>query len=207
MLQERQAGDLMGGSQRPGLSWWKWMIVHAIGHKRMHPGDHLWMQAHPLLGYRGEHEADAFAGTLLMDGREALEHDRVHLGTLPSTRRLRGMGDLHGPCDRTTGSAEVCSLPTPPPPTDLSLPTMSFGISLYEAQASMNGNMNSLLRHPLTRLHCLLIVLAALAVAVLADGVVSAAPRQQTPPSNDATLSSLSLSDVDLDPAFASGTE
>ena len=71
----------------------------------------------------------------------------------------------------------------------------------------MNGNMNSLLRHPLTRLHCLLIVLAALAVAVLADGVVSAAPRQQTPPSNDATLSSLSLSDVDLDPAFASGTE
>ena len=72
----------------------------------------------------------------------------------------------------------------------------------------MNGNMNSLLRHPLTMLHCLLlIVLAALAVAVLADGVVSAAPRQQTPPSNDATLSSLSLSDVDLDPAFASGTE
>ena len=69
----------------------------------------------------------------------------------------------------------------------------------------MNGNMNSRLLHPLTRLHCLLIVLAALAVVVLADGVVSAAPRQQTP-SNVATLSSLSLSDVTLAPAFASGT-
>ena len=65
----------------------------------------------------------------------------------------------------------------------------------------MNGNMNSLLRHPLTRLHCLLIVLAALAVVVLADGVVSAAPRQQTL-SSDATLSSLSLSDVTLGATF-----
>ena len=136
MLQERQAGDLMGGAQRPGLSWWKWMIVHAIGHKRMHPGDHLWMQAHPLLGYRGEHEADEFSGTLLMGGREALGHDRVHFGTFPSTRRPRGMGHLHGPCDRTTGSAEVCSLLTRPPLIDLSLPTVSFGISLYEAKAT-----------------------------------------------------------------------
>ena len=65
----------------------------------------------------------------------------------------------------------------------------------------MNGNMNSLLRHPLTRLHCLLIVLAALAVVVLPDGVVSAAPRQQTL-SSDNTLSSLSLSDVTLGATF-----
>ena len=136
VLQGMQAGDLMGGSQRVGLSWWRWMIVHAIGHKLLHPGDHLWNQEHTQLGSRIKREADAFAGTQLMGGREAREHDRVHLGTFPSTRRPRGMGRLHGPCDRTTGSAEVCSLLTRPPLTDRSLPTMSFGISLYEAQAT-----------------------------------------------------------------------
>ena len=98
-------------------------------------GHHPWKQEQTQLGGRVERAADEFAGTLLMDGREALEHDRVHLGTLPSTRRPRGMGRLHGPCDRTTGSAEVCSLLTRPPLIDLSLPTVSFGISLYEAKA------------------------------------------------------------------------
>ena len=91
--------------------------------------------AHPARG-RVERAADAFAGTLLMDGREALEHDCIHRGTLPSTRRPRATGRLHGLCDRTIGSAEVCSLLTPRPLTDRSLPTMSFGISLYEAQAT-----------------------------------------------------------------------
>ena len=112
------------------------MIVHAIGRKFLHPGDHLWMQEQTQLGGRVEREAGAFAGTLLMDGQEALEHDRIHLGAFPITRRPQGMVPLQGPCDRTTGSAEVCSLLTPPPPTDRSLPTVSFGISLYEAQAS-----------------------------------------------------------------------
>ena len=50
-----------------------------------------------------------------------------------------------------------------------------------------------------------LAILAALAVVVLADGVVSAAPRQQAV--DDATLSSLSLSVGELAPAFASGTD
>ena len=112
------------------------MMAHAIGHKLLHPGNRLWMQAHIKLGSRVERAAGEFAGTQLMGGREAREHDRVHLGTFPSTRRPRGMGRLHGPCDRTTGSAEVCSLLTRPPLTDRSLPTVSFGISLYEAQAT-----------------------------------------------------------------------
>ena len=47
-----------------------------------------------------------------------------------------------------------------------------------------------------------LAILAALAALVLADGVVSAAPRQQTPPSTDATLSSLTLSGVDINAYF-----
>ena len=53
----------------------------------------------------------------------------------------------------------------------------------------------------MTRLHrLLLIILAALAVVVLADGVVSAAPPRQA--MDDPTLSSLSLSGGALDPAF-----
>ena len=44
----------------------------------------------------------------------------------------------------------------------------------------MNANQNSRLRHPLTRLHPLLIILAALAVFTLATAPVNAAPRQQT---------------------------
>ena len=44
----------------------------------------------------------------------------------------------------------------------------------------MNGNMNSRLWRPLTRLHPLLIILAALAVFTLAIAPVNAAPRQQT---------------------------
>ena len=43
----------------------------------------------------------------------------------------------------------------------------------------MNANQNSRLRHPLTRLHPLLIILAALAVFTLATAPVNAAPRQQ----------------------------
>ena len=130
MLQEMQAGDLMGGAQRLGPPWQRWMMAHAIGHKHLIPGHHLWMQGQTQLGGRVERAANEFAGTLLMDGRDALEHDRVHHGTLPRTRRLRGMVRLHGPCDQTTGSAEVCSLPTPPPLTDLSLPTMPVANSL-----------------------------------------------------------------------------
>ena len=44
----------------------------------------------------------------------------------------------------------------------------------------MNANQNSRLRRPLTRLHPLLIILAALAVFTLATAPVNAAPRQQT---------------------------
>ena len=64
---------------------------------------------------------------------ELLPHPPV--GPNPALRRPQGSVRLHGPCDPTTGSAEACSLLTPPPLTNLSLPTMWFGISLCEAQA------------------------------------------------------------------------
>ena len=65
---------------------------------------------------------------------ELLPHPPV--GPNPALRRPQGSVHLHGPCDPTTGSAEACSLLTPPPLTNLSLPTMWFGISLCEAQAA-----------------------------------------------------------------------
>ena len=62
----------------------------------------------------------------------------------------------------------------------------------------MTGNMNSRLWRPLTRLHPLLIILAALAVFTLATAPVNAAPRQQvvgfcdrTPGVQDAILESV----------------
>ena len=114
----------------------RWMIAHAIGHKLLHPGRRLRMHEHALFGGRVERASGEFAGALLMDWREAPDHDRVHRRTLPRTRRLRGMVRLHGLCHRMTGSAEVCSLLTPQPPTDLSLPALSFSISLFGAGAS-----------------------------------------------------------------------
>ena len=41
-------------------------------------GNHLWLRDHTLLGHRVEREAEEFAGALLMDGREALEHGLMH---------------------------------------------------------------------------------------------------------------------------------
>lgn len=58
-------------AQRLGPGWRRWVIAHALGHQLLHPGNHLWMRAHTLLGNRVEREAEEFAGALLMDGREA----------------------------------------------------------------------------------------------------------------------------------------
>ena len=69
----------------------------------------------------------------------------------------------------------------------------------FQTSGTPQENSNSMIRGTS------LAILALLAVVVLATGAVFAAPRQQTL-STDATLSSLTLSDVVLDPAFASGT-
>ena len=47
-------------------------IAHALGHKIMHPGNHLWIFKKTMLGYRYEREAHDFAHTLLTDDREAI---------------------------------------------------------------------------------------------------------------------------------------
>ena len=44
----------------------------ALGHKMLHPGNQLWVYRKSMLGYRHEREANDFAHTLPMDGREAI---------------------------------------------------------------------------------------------------------------------------------------
>ena len=50
----------------------RWYIAHALGHKMMHPGNHLWIYKKTMLGYRYEREAHDFAHALLTDDREAI---------------------------------------------------------------------------------------------------------------------------------------
>ena len=78
VLQEMKVDNVIGVAERLDAPWRRWVIAHAIGHSLLHPGNHLWMQDHTLLGHRVEREAEEFAGALLMDEREALEQGLVH---------------------------------------------------------------------------------------------------------------------------------
>jgi hypothetical protein len=59
-------------AERLGTEESRWYIAHALGHKMMHPGNHLWVYQKTMLGYRYEREAQDFAHTLLTDDREAI---------------------------------------------------------------------------------------------------------------------------------------
>lgn len=72
VLQEMQIDGVIAVANRLDASWRRWVIAHAIGHWVLHPGNHLWMQEHTLLGRRVEREAEEFAGALLVDESEAL---------------------------------------------------------------------------------------------------------------------------------------
>ena len=47
------------------------MTAHAIGHRLLHPGNHLWIRLHTGLAQRFEREAEDFARALLVDPQEA----------------------------------------------------------------------------------------------------------------------------------------
>ena len=51
--------------------------AHAIGHKLLHPGNHMWMRMHTGLGNRLEREAEDFAHALCMDAQEAVNEGLV----------------------------------------------------------------------------------------------------------------------------------
>ena len=65
----------IGVAERLDPCWRRWVIAHAIGHRLLHPGNHLWIRDHSSLGGgRYEREAEDFALALLVDtGGEARE--------------------------------------------------------------------------------------------------------------------------------------
>ena len=62
--------DCIGVAERLDPAWRRWVTAHAIGHKLLHPGNHLWMRTYTGLANRLEREAEDFAYALLLDARE-----------------------------------------------------------------------------------------------------------------------------------------
>ena len=77
-LQELMVDDCIGVADRLTPAWLRWVIGHAIGHKLLHPGNHMWMRMHTGLGNRLEREAEDFAQALLLDALEAKEEGLFH---------------------------------------------------------------------------------------------------------------------------------
>lgn len=75
---EGRIGDFIFVSDRLRPDWRRWVIAHSIGHKIMHPGNHVWIYMHTGLGPRFEREAEDFACLLLIDGREAAAERLVY---------------------------------------------------------------------------------------------------------------------------------
>ena len=71
--EEMQMDDFIGVAERLDPRWRRWVISHAIGHRLLHSGNHLWIRDNTSLGSRIEREAEDFARGLLMDLREAVE--------------------------------------------------------------------------------------------------------------------------------------
>lgn len=69
---ELEIDGFIGIAERLGPECSRWYIAHALGHKLMHPGNQLWVYRKTMLGNKHEREANDFAHTLLMDGREAI---------------------------------------------------------------------------------------------------------------------------------------
>ena len=71
--EEMQMGRYIGVAERLDPCWRRWVIAHAIGHRLLHPGNHLWIRDHTSLGSKFEREAEDFARALLMDADEAMD--------------------------------------------------------------------------------------------------------------------------------------
>lgn len=76
--QELQVDGHVAVARRLGPEWRRWVIAHAIGHRLLHPGNHLELRAHTDLPRRFEREAEDFARALLVDDQEARGAGLVH---------------------------------------------------------------------------------------------------------------------------------
>ena len=77
-LQELMVDDCIGVADRLPSEWLRWVVAHAIGHRVLHPGNHMWMRIHTALANRLEREAKDFTHTLLVDFEEAVDAGLVH---------------------------------------------------------------------------------------------------------------------------------
>ncbi len=71
--EEMQMDRYIGVAERLDARWRRWVIAHAIGHRLLHSGNHLWIRDHTSLGSLFEREAEDFARALLIDSDEAME--------------------------------------------------------------------------------------------------------------------------------------
>ena len=71
VLKEMGIGDVICVALRLDPAWQRWVTAHAIGHRLLHPGNHLWIRLHTGLAQRFEREAEDFARALLVDSQEA----------------------------------------------------------------------------------------------------------------------------------------
>ena len=71
--EEMQLDRYIGVAERLDSRWRRWVIAHAIGHRLLHSGNHLWIRDHTSLGGIYEREAEDFARALLMDAGEAMD--------------------------------------------------------------------------------------------------------------------------------------
>ena len=70
--EEMQMDRYIGVAERLDSRMRRWVIAHAIGHRLLHSGNHLWIRDHTSLGGIYEREAEDFARALLMDVDEAM---------------------------------------------------------------------------------------------------------------------------------------
>ena len=70
--EEMQMDRYIGVAERLDSRMRRWVIAHAIGHKLLHTGNHLWIRDHTSLGGLYEREAEDFARALLVDVDEAM---------------------------------------------------------------------------------------------------------------------------------------
>ena len=69
---ELEVDGVIGIAERLGPEECRWYIAHALGHKMLHPGNHLWIYRNTWLGPKYEREANDFAYRLLTDEWEAI---------------------------------------------------------------------------------------------------------------------------------------
>lgn len=72
-LEELMVDRFICVARRLEPEWRRWVVAHAIGHRLLHPGNHIWIRLNTHLAFKFEREAEEFAGALLIDPCEAID--------------------------------------------------------------------------------------------------------------------------------------